>query len=70
MELNEKDLENVMAGFDNKIAGELDKGKQSLYRKQAIESLSSAKQMILNSKEKEQELTEEELENVRAGVRR
>ena len=70
MELDEKYLENIMAGFDNKIAGELDKDARSLYRRQAIESLKSAKQKILNSKANKQELTEEELENVIAGIRR
>lgn len=68
MELNEKDLENVFAGIDREGALELSKENASIYRKKAIENLTELKENILNSREKE--LTEEELENVRGGIRR
>lgn len=68
MELNEKDLEKVLSGIDRNVATEIAKENASLYRKKSIDELNEVKEKILSSKEKE--LTESELESVRAGQRR
>ena len=62
MEFTEEQLDNVVAGsqFSDDIALQ----HQSLYRRQAIESLKKQKEMLL----KQDELTQEELDKITAGV--
>jgi len=64
MELSEKDLENIVGGVPHEIAEQKVEENSGLFRKKTIENLKQAREEIL----KEQELSLEELEEVKAGV--